>query len=915
MRVRAPEQLAAVLLFLSLALPAATARAQSQIDIPYQKFVLKNGLTLIVHEDHKAPIVAVNVWYHVGSKNEKPGRTGFAHLFEHLMFNGSENFNQDFFEPFERIGATDQNGTTNEDRTNYFENVPSSALDIALWMESDRMGHLLGAIDQAKLDEQRGVVQNEKRQGENEPYGKAFSIATPNLFPAGHPYSWEVIGSMEDLSAASLDDVREWFKSYYGAANAIIVIAGDVDVKTAREKVERYFGDIPSGPPVARHNVWIAKRTGEHRQQMEDRVPQARLYKFWNVPEWGSRDEDYLNLVADLLTSGKSSRLYKRLVYDEQIATDVEAYVDAREIGSVFTIEATARPGEPLAKVEKAVDEELARLLAEGPTADELARVKTQYRARFIRGIERIGGFGGKSDVLARNQVFTGDPDHYKVTLKRVADATAADAKAIARQWLSDGVYVLEVHPFPEYATEKSQADRTRLPEAGAPPDAKFPELQRATLSTGLKIVLAERHTIPLVSARMLLDAGYAADQFALPGTDGMTLGLLDGGTARRNALQISDELQMLGARLGAASDLDTSWVTLSALKENLDPSLDIFADVILNPSFPQEDFARLQKQRLAEIQQEKVEPVSIALRVFARLLYGAGHAYGNPLTGTGTEESISKLSREDLVKFHRTWFKPNNATLIIVGDTTMAEIKPRLEKLFQQWRPGDVPSKNIGAVAQQPKQVVYIVDRPGSEQSVILASNLAPPKANKDESAIETMNALLGGNFTSRINMNLREDKHWSYGAGSFVFDARGQRPFIAYAPVQTDKTRESVAELAKELKGIMGTRPVTADELAKAEASLTLTLPGSWETIGALGSSIANIVRFGLDDRYYDTYAAKIRALKIGDMVPAARLAIQPDKLVWVIVGDRAKIEAGVRELGLGEIRFIDADGKTVN
>lgn len=906
--------LAALLLMTLVTISVQPARAQSEIDIPYQKFVLKNGLTLIVHEDHKAPIVAVNIWYHVGSKNEKQGRTGFAHLFEHLMFNGSENFNKDYFEPFERIGTTDQNGTTNEDRTNYFENVPSSALDVALWMESDRMGHLLGAIDKARLDEQRGVVQNEKRQGENEPYGKVFSVATPNLFPAGHPYSWEVIGSMEDLNAASLDDVREWFRSYYGAANATIVIAGDVDAKTAKEKVEKYFGDISSGPPVTKHNMWIAKRTGEHRQQMEDRVPQARIYKFWNVPQWGTPDADYLNLLAEVLSSGKTSRLYKRLVYDDQIATDVEASGYLSEIAGVFLIQASARAGESLQKVEKAIDEELARLLAEGPTAAELQRAKTQHRARFIRGIERIGGFGGKSDVLAINQVYAGTPDYYKITLKRVADATPADLKAAANRWLSDGVYALEVHPFPEYETAQTTVDRKKLPEAGPPPEAKFPQLQRATLANGLKIVLAERHSIPQVNFQMMIDAGYAADQFGLPGTGGMTFGLLEGGTKRRNALQISDELMTLGANLDAGSDLDTSTVSMSALNENLDPSLEIFADVILNPSFPQEDFARLQKQRLSQIQQEKVQPIGIALRVFAGLLYGPGHAYSNPLTGTGTEESVSRLKREDLIKFHQTWFKPNTSTLIVVGDTTMAEIKPKLEKLFQGWQRGEVPAKNIGTVALPQKQVVYIVDRPGSEQSVILASNLAPPKANKDESAIETMNSLLGGTFTSRLNMNLREDKHWSYGAGSLLFDARGQRPFIAYAPVQTDKTKESIAEIVKELNGIVGARPVAPEELEKAQASLTLTLPGSWETMNALGSSIGNIVRYGLEDRYYDTYAGKIRALKTGDMIAAAKLAIHPDKLVWVIVGDRSKIEAGIRELGLGEIRVIDADGKPV-
>src|SRR5438093_1308880 len=431
--------------------PARSTRAPARaaepapITIPYQRFTLKNGLTLLVHEDHKAPIVAVNIWYHVGSKNERPGRTGFAHLFEHLMFNGSEHFNDDYFQPFERIGATDQNGTTNNDRTNYFENVPTTALDVALWMESDRMGHLLGVIDTAKVNEQRGVVQNEKRQGENQPYGKVNLLMAEGAFPAGHPYSWTVIGSMEDLNAASVEDVKNWFRTYYGPNNAVIVLAGDITPGAARQKVEQYFGDIAATPPIAKQDAWIARRTGSHREIMQDRVPQARIYRQWNIPQVGSADGDYLDLVTHVLAAGKTSRLYKRLVYDEQIATDVIAYVDLREIAGQLVIRATVKPNGDLARVQRAIDEELARFIQGGPTASELRRVKTQSRANFIRGIERIGGFGGKSDVLARNEVFTGSADHYLVTQRRIATATAGDLKSAATRWLSDGDWVLEV--------------------------------------------------------------------------------------------------------------------------------------------------------------------------------------------------------------------------------------------------------------------------------------------------------------------------------------------------------------------------------------------------------------------------------------------------------------------------------------
>lgn len=489
--------LAALMLF-APAHAQADAPAQSEaIEIPFEKFVLDNGLTLIVHEDHKAPIIAVNIWYHVGSKNERPGKTGFAHLFEHLMFNGSENYDDDYFRVLERLGATDLNGTTNNDRTNYFQNIPTSALDAVLWMESDRMGHLLGAIDQAKLDEQRGVVQNEKRQGENQPYGRVFNMIAENTFPVGHPYSWPVIGSMEDLDAASLEDVQDWFRSYYGPNNAVIVLAGDIDAETARQKVERYFGWIPPGPPVAAHDVWIPKMDGERRQVMQDRVPQARIYKVWNAPQWGSADGDYLGIVADVLANdGKSSRLYKRL-----------------------------------------------------------------------------------------------------------------------------------------------------------------------------------------------------------------DMNMLDEGTETRDALEISDELELLGANLGTGSNLDVSFVLLAALKANLDESLALFADVILNPSFPEADVERLKRQQLAGIQREKATPFQMALRAFPLLIYGDDHAYGIPFTGSGTEASVESLTRDDLAAFHETWFKPNNAKLVVVGDVTLDELRPELEQLFDDWEAGDVPAKNIAAVEQPPSR------------------------------------------------------------------------------------------------------------------------------------------------------------------------------------------------------------------
>jgi len=897
-------------LFLVLALGSG-ARAQ-QVDIPYEKFVLDNGLTVIVHEDHKAPIVAVNVWYHVGSKNEKPGRTGFAHLFEHLMFGGSQHAPGSYVKALELVGATDLNGTTYFDRTNYFENVPTSAVDYALFMESDRMGFL--DLSQKTLDLQRGVVQNEKRQGENQPYRLTEEHFPENTYPAGHPYSWDVIGDMADLDAAAFKDVQEWFKNNYGPSNVVIVLAGDIDAKTAKEKVQKYFGDIPPGPPVAHQKIWIAKMKGTHREVTQDRVPLPRIYMVWNVPQFGSPDADFLDLVSSCLGDGKSSRLYKRLVYDDQIASDVTVYVDTREIGGQFVVQVTARSGHNLGEIEKAIDEEMARFLQDGPTPEELQRVQTQYLANFLRGSERIGGFGGKSDRLAQYEVYTGDAGNYKVTLKRVNGASAEDLKGAANRWLSDGVYIAEVQPFPDYKAASAAVDRSKPPELGTPPELKLPKLERATLSNGLKVILAERSGLPLVSFWMTADAGYAADHSAAPGTAKLMSALLVDGTSTRNALQINDQTALLGARLLAYSDLDFSYVQLSALKQKLDPSLELFGDVILNPSFPDADFKREQKLQLDTIQQEQDEPIGMALRVFPGLVYGPTNAYGSPFTGSGTAASVQKITRDDLVKFHKEWFQPNNATLIVVGDTTLAEITPKLEKLFASWKSAQAPRKDVAAVQLPSKPVVYLLDKPNAEQSVIIAANITVPPNTPDELAIQAMNDVLGGTFSSRLNMNLREDKHWSYGASSFVLGARFQRPFLAFAPVQTDKTKESLAEMNKELRAILGDRPVTSDELTRTQANETLSLPGSRETLDAVGGSIATILDSRWPDDYYDTMSGKIRALKTSDLDAAAKQVVHPDNLIWIVVGDRAKIEAGIRELNLGEIRFIDANGNPI-
>jgi zinc protease len=894
---------------------ASEASTAPPVDVPFTEYRLQNGLRLVVHEDHANPIAASCIWYHVGSKNEKPGKTGFAHLFEHLMFNGSENHQGEWFEPFESVGATDQNGTTNTDRTNYFQTVPKTALEMTLWLESDRMGHLLGAIDQAKLDEQRGVVQNEKRQGENQPYGRSWELIAKSTYPEGHGYSWTTIGSMDDLNAASLDDVKDWFRTSYGPGNAVLVVTGDVNAEEVHAMVERLFGDIPPGPPVQKPAEWIARMTGTRRAVMEDRVPQPRLTRVFNIPGWGKPDNDYLDVAADVLSTGKTSRLFERLVYRDQVATDVRARASRGELGGQFSITVTAKAGQDLLDIEKRVDEEMGKLMDDGPTTDELMRIKTMRRADLVERLEKIGGFGGRSQLLAESTVLGGSPDAWKESWARVQAATPADVSGAMKRWLTDGDFILHVVPFGDPKPASLSADRSHLPDVGMPPPPQFPGLKRAKLDNGLSILLAERHDVPMVQASLVVDAGYAADQQASPGTSSLTLDLLDEGTARRDALAISNELGRLGADLSTSSNLDVSQVTLSALRENLEPSLDVLADVVLNPAFAAADFERLKAQRLAAISREKSEPNAMAMRVMPRLVYGEGHAYATPFSGTGTEAAVSALSREDVVAFHQRWFRPNNATLVVAGDVTLEDLQPLVAKLFGAWPSGDVPGKSLAAVKRPDQPRIFIVDKPGAVQSLITAAEVAPPKSSPDDLALETMNRILGGSFSSRINMNLREDKHWSYGARSSAQGARGQRPFYASAPVQTDKTAESLREVLSELRGIRGERPITEAELKKAKDIATLTLAGRWETTGAVLASMTDLVRFGLDDSYWGRYPAAIAALQLEDVERVARDVVAPDAMTWVVVGDRAKIEAPIRALAIAPVEIVDADGNPVD
>ena len=892
-----------------------TANALEDIpDIKYEKFTLPNGLRVLVHEDHKIPIVAVNVWYHVGSKDEEPGKTGFAHLFEHLMFNGTENYNDEYFGPFQQVGATDMNGTTNNDRTNYFENVPTPALDLALWMESDRMGHLLGVIDQDKLDNQTGVVQNEKRQGENRPYGKVFLQAAKATFPEGHPYSWTTIGSMEDLSAATLDDVKKWFKTYYGPNNAVIALAGDIDLETAKKLVSKYFGDIPAGPSPIKKKKWVAKRSGQKREIMYDRVPNTRIYKTWNTAEIGTQDHAQLELIASLLSNGKNSYLYQKLVYQEQLATSVEAFYYGREIAGQFWIYADLAKGRSLEELERGINQVVQNFIKRGPNSKRLANTKTSLQAAWIKGLQRVGGFGGKSDILANGEVYLGNPHAYKTLLETILNATAMELRNTAATWLSDGEYVLTVMPEDQSSLVETKVDRTQLPYPEDFPQLDLPDIQRATLSNGLEVVLAERHDVPMINLSLQMKNGHATDPSDQSGLASFSMSMLTEGTKKYDALKLSEKLEELGTDLYTNTGLDSSSVNLSALKSNFIPSLKIFNEVITEPAFEQKEIDRKKIRWLAALDQTLLNPNGIASHVIPGILYGANHPYAKPFNGDGTRESIQwRITREDLITYQQSYINPSNATLLVVGDTTLLDLLPKLEAELGDWK--DHPSYrdsnlDYSVSTASGDRKVFLIDKPGAIQSLIVAGQLMPGIGTEDEIDIGFMNAVMGGSFTARINMNLREDKGWSYGARSRLSAYKGPRPMLVTAPVQTDKTIQSIQEIIREYNEYLSDRPAEETELEKIVKGRSLALIGEFETFGALMSGLGSIVKFNRPDDFLETLPRKYRAVEIVDVNATAQAYIKPAEWTWVIIGDLAQIEEGIRDLNLGDTEVLTLD-----
>jgi zinc protease len=907
--------------------PAPASELLAAVDIPYEQFTLPNGLRVLVHTDRKAPVVAVSVWYDVGSKHEPAGKTGFAHLFEHLMFNGTENVPGDIFEPLQQVGATDTNGTTWFDRTNYFETVPTSALEVALFLESDRMGHLLGAVSQKTLDNQRGVVQNEKRQGDNQPYGLVEYAQIAALLPPDHPYGHSTIGSMEDLDKASLADVKAWFIDHYGPNNAILALAGDIDMATAKPLIEKYFGDIPAGKPVPKVEVSVPTLAAPKSEVMKDHVATTRLYRYWAVPGLNDADAGPLTIGTYVLGGLASSRLDNILVRQEQLAVRVSAsYQEFAQLGFV-EIYADVKPGVDADKVATRLDEIVAGFIEAGPTEDEVQRVAIRRISQTIDGLESVGGFDGKAPILAEGLLYSGDPAFYK---KKLAPATPQQVSAAMQKWLKRPVYALRVEPGEREAYSESAGvaaikggslqpahyvapgeqpvgrgpltavDRSKLPEVGAIPNVDFPTVETGKLSNGITVRFARRDALPMLRLSLVFNAGYAADPRDKLGTQALMLSLLTEGTTTRNSTQIAEEQERLGASVGAGASLDRTTLSMNALVPNLALSLDLLADIAKNPAFAPAELERLRATQLNTIAQESTDPLGLARRTLLPLLYG-DYPYGIPASGTGSPEVVQKLTREDLIAFHNTWVRADNAEIFAVGASTLAELLPLLEARFGNWKPVAIArgSKNFDARIPAKAERIVLVHRPQSPQSVILAGQVLNQIGSDDLVALVSGNDVLGGNFLSRINMDLRETKGWSYGVRGGVSQLEQRVFYQLRAPVQADRTGASIAAMKAHVKSFVGGKGVTPAELSRTVNGSVRELPGSFEAAAAVLGQMEDDVLYKRPADYAESLAGRYRALDAAALDGAVRSAINPDGFIWVVVGDKAKVLPQLKSL----------------
>ena len=935
---------------LSVSLASAFAQgAPAKLKLPelkYETYTLPNGLKVITHEDHRLPLVAVDLWYHVGPLNERAGRTGFAHLFEHMMFEGSEHAGEKaHIKIVDGAGATNVNGTTSFDRTNYFETMPANQLELALWLESDRMGFLMEGLDRTKLANQRDVVRNERRQGEGRPYDLANEKMYQLLLPKSHPYYGDVIGSHADIEAARIADIRDFHQQFYTPNNASLAIAGDFNPKQLKEMLTKYFGPIPKGPdtvPVTSANTPTPAITSQRRATVTDTVRLPQVTFAWLTPARFQPGANDTQVAMFAFAGGKASRLDQAMVLKNPVAQNVRCSVDAEKLTGITECSITAKPGQKLEDLEATFWAELTKFQAGGPTAEEVEAAKALSLTRKISGLQGLGGFGGVADTLNEYNQYTGDPGYLPKDVAAEEAVTPASAKVAVQALTKDSAVVVYcvpgkkvlddvarspdttdadvkiVNPYtPEF--EASQEWRKTQPAAGPELTFHLPVPKTFALKNGMKVYFVENKNLPVLSVQYVARAGAENNPASKGGLSALTSGLMTEATTTRDVTKLAEDEERIGITLGGGgggrgggggASLEDASVGFTATTNNADAAFELLADVVEHPAFHDEDFDRLKKQRVVAISQQADSVQAIAGLVGPMLLYG-NQPYG--LAPGGTADSVKGISQADVTSFYAAHYGPADSALSLAGDVSEAEAKRLAEKYFGSWSSSASSGVTIPPAPAPPTRHIVIIDKPGSPQTALYAFGLGLPNTTPDLQALQVMNYTLGGSFGSRINMNLREQHGYTYGVNSQYATYRQGGSFIAGGLVRTNITGEAAKELMYEIQRFPSTPP-SAAELKAAKDARIQSIPGQFETDAATAAAMSLIFINNRPLDYYSMLPDKYKAVTATDVTRVAKEDVHPDNVIILAVGDRAVIEPGLKADGLGPIEVRTVTGELV-
>ncbi|MBM7344504.1 M16 family metallopeptidase [Pantoea coffeiphila] len=887
--------------------PASDKREPlADIAFPTGTFTLDNGLTVIVAENRDVPLVSYQLIYQVGSKDEPAGMTGFAHLFEHLMFEGSEHAPGSFLEHMTRAGATNLNAYTSTDRTTYHATLPTGSLDYALFMESDRMGHFCDSISQSSLDQQRRVVLNEKLETESGPYGKLYEFKSRGCFPAEHPYAHTVIGEKADLVSATLGDVQRWFRKYYTPSNAVLALCGDIDLATAREKVSHWFGDIPPGQPLTRPDSWIADITPQRRDRYQANVASGTLLLVWNIPPAGSPDATLLSLAADYLASGLSSVLVKNLVYARKIASSVQAEVADGALCSQFILSATVAEGQSLAALEQSLLDELHAFLAQPCDGPRLREVKNDALNLFRDSYKTSAQIAA---LLSVSRVTLGHADAFRQQLSQLDEASPDDLHQAAQRWLSRPHYTLEIDPFRARTDESATAaPRTTPPVIQPPVPLVLPQAQHARLDNGIRLVLLERHG----QNDIYLDLLLPAVALPHPGQHQLLSELLNqAGAGERDAFAFSQACRDLGCRMGLRRRLRHLSLLLACRSPQLPASLALLSDRLANSVLLEADFERQRAIQLDALTEQQQVASALVERVLPGLIYPAGHPCRVPGGPEGTFAGLAQTTFDALTAAVPQLLNIQDATLIVTGDTTLAQLLPLLNASLGRLAGLPRDAVVVPQAEQPPRPRIWLLDIPGAEQTAIAAASLLPGVSGTDEAGFELLNAVFASGFTSRINLNLREDKNWTYGAKGRLINDFQQRAHYVLTEVQADRTGDAIREILAEYRALIADRPVTSDELEEVRRTSLLGFSSSAESLPGLNNMISWLARSEQPDDFWQSHQQRIADITLEQINDLAQQLFSPERLTWVVAGDISLFRDELAALFPAGLQFINDGG----